>query len=90
MLTFDVRNSIIYVINMWKHKCLSKFRFTDIMQYADGTQNVDLNNTSISGETNLEYYYRNVDGYTNKGDMYKELVESQKADYTEEITDGLK
>jgi len=32
----------------------------------------------------------NVDGYTNKGDMYKELVESQKADYTEEITDGLK
>lgn len=65
-------------------------RFKDIMQYADGTQNVDLNNTSISGETNLEYYYRNVDGYTNKGDMYKELVESQKADYTEEITDGLK
>ena len=65
-------------------------RFTDIMQYADGTQNVDLNNTSISGETNLEYHYRNVDGYTNKGDMYKELVESQKADYTEEITDGLK
>ena len=52
------------------------------MQYADGTQNVDLNNTSISGETNLEYHYRNVDGYTNKGDMYKELVESQKADYT--------
>ena len=42
-------------------------RFKDIMQYADGTQNVDLNNTSISGETNLEYYYRNVDGYTNKG-----------------------
>ncbi len=65
-------------------------RFKDIMQYADGTQNVDLNNTSISGETNLEYHYRNVDGYTNKGDMYKELVESQKADYTEEITDGLK
>lgn len=65
-------------------------RFTDIMQYADGTQNVDLNNTSISGKTNLEYHYRNVDGYTNKGDMYKELVESQKADYTEEITDGLK
>ena len=75
---------------MWKYKCLPKFRFKDIMQYADGTQNVDLNNTSISGETNLEYHYRNVDGYTNKGDMYKELVESQKADYTEEITDGLK
>lgn len=65
-------------------------KFTDIMQYADGTQNVDLNNASISGDTNLEYHYRNVDGYTDKAAMYKELVESQKADYTEEITEGLK
>lgn len=66
-------------------------RFTDIMQYADGTQYVDLKSNSIEGETTLKYgYYSEVKGYTSKADMYNDLVVSKKADYTEEITEGLK
>ncbi|MGN0500982.1 MAG: zinc-ribbon domain-containing protein [Ruminococcus sp.] len=65
-------------------------RFKDIIEYADGTQYVDLNSTRISGETSLKFSYYEVKGYTDKAVMYNELVTSQKADYTEEITDGLK
>lgn len=66
-------------------------RYADIIEYADGTQYVDTKYASIEGETTLKYsYFSSVKGYTDKSAMYNDLVVAQKADYTEEITDGLK
>ena len=66
-------------------------RYADIIEYADGTQYVDTKYASIEGETTLKYsYFTSVKGYTDKSAMYNDLVVAQKADYTEEITDGLK
>lgn len=65
-------------------------KFIDIIQYADGTQYVDLNSKSISGRTSLSFRYTYVNGYTDKADMYNDIVTAQKDEYTEEITEGLK
>lgn len=66
-------------------------RYADIIEYADGTQYVDTKYASIEGETTLKYsYFSSVKGYTDKSAMYNDLVVAQKADYNEEITEGLK
>lgn len=65
--------------------------FTNIIEYVDGTQYVDLDVRSISGDTNIYIaLFDDIPGFTSKGDMYSELVSAYKDDYTSEITEGLK
>ena len=46
--------------------------------------------SSVDYRERIAHLEGNPHFHLHYGDMYKELVESQKADYTEEITDGLK
>lgn len=66
-------------------------KFTDILEYSDGTQYVDLaSGTSISGETTLSTgFFSYVDGYTKKDVMYSELISAEKGSYNAEVSDSL-
>lgn len=93
--------NIIYVIYRANVKSKNKsfknkvvyfpIKFDNIIKYADGSEYVDLDSTSIEGTTNLSTgWWSHVSGYTSKKNMYSELVASRKGEYIEDDSDGLK
>lgn len=72
------------------HTVYFPVEFTDVIQYADGTDYVDLNTDTISGSTNLTYsWWSSVSGYTKIKEMKSDLVSSRKSNYNEEIVGDL-
>lgn len=66
-------------------------KYVNAIQYADGTQYVELNSTSIEGETGLEYsFWNQVPGYIDQGIMKNELLTAQKGSYEGDAFGDLK
>lgn len=88
--------NIIYIVYSGKVKSLEEdgfdkttvyfpVEFTDLIQYADGTDYVDLYYTSIEGDTDLEFgWWNSVDGYESQSEMKNALVTSQKSSYNDQ------
>ncbi|WP_026835403.1 hypothetical protein [Eubacterium xylanophilum] len=57
--------------------------FSDIVEYANGKQYVDLGSTKIDGVTDLVYgWFASIRGYRQKSKMKNDLVISCKSEYT--------
>jgi hypothetical protein len=64
--------------------------YYNMIKYADGTDYVDLNSTTIQGSTSLSFgWWSSVKGYENLTNLKNDLVTSQKADYNDSVFGNL-
>lgn len=84
--------NIVYIVYSVKVKSIEKefkdttvympVKFTDVLQYAEGTQYVSLDYTSIQGDSSLEYsWWSRVSGYDKKNIMENELITAEKGEF---------
>ena len=93
--------NIVYIVYTVKVKSMDKefkdttvympVKFTDALQYADGTQYVNMEYTPIQGRTTLKYnWWLYADGYETKTLMENELITAEKGKFYTAIFGDLK
>ena len=84
--------NIVYVVYSVKVKSVEKefkdstvympVKFTDVLEYAEGTQYVSLDYTRIQGDSSLEYnWWSRVSGYDKLNVMENELITAEKGEF---------